>query len=276
MPNRDEWIALQRDLAGHITQLDAGEPSPDFGTSGPRAPIAEQIRSDRGISPEERLAVYAHAYFARIHAVLRDDYGALLAVLGEAAFHDLAKLYLMAHPPRSYSLRDVGALLPEFLAGPAAEFFEVRWPFARDLATLEWALVDVFDAPDARLLDRETLARLPPAGWAALVLELVAAHRILALDWPVHRLRQAFSSEQPMPELEPRPTKLLVHRHREQVFVRALGDLEERALAWVREGCDFGAICGRAADEYGDAGSPSVVLALLEQWLAEGLLAAGD
>ena len=276
MPLPDELIALQRDLARHVTQLDAGEPSPDFGPSGSRAPIAERIRSDRGIPPEERLAVYRHGYFARLHAVLRDDYGALHAVLGEAAFHDLAKLYLMAHPPRSYTLRDVGASLPEFLAGPVAEFFEARWPFAPDLAALEWALVDVFDAPDDRLLDREALVVLPPAGWAALALELVAAHRIFAFDWPVHRLRHAFSSQQPMPEIEPRPTQVLVHRHREQVFVRSLGDLEERALAWVREGCDFAAICGRAADEHGDAGSPSEVLGLLEQWLADGLLAAAD
>jgi hypothetical protein len=274
MPLRDEWIALQRDLAWHVTQLDAGEPSAVFGSTNARAPIADRIRCDRGISPEERLAVYTHAYFARLHTVLRDDYGALHAALGNAAFHDLAKLYLMAHPPRTFTLRDVGASLPDFLAGPAAGFFAARWPFASDLAALEWALVEVFDAGDDRLLDREALAALSPEGWAELALELVAAHRIVALDWPVHRLRQAWSSEQPMPELSPSPTKVLVHRHREQVFVRPLGDLEGRALAWLREGCEFGAICGRAADEFGDAGSPTEVLALLERWLADGLLAA--
>ena len=55
MPLPDELIALQRDLARHVTQLDAGEPSPDFGPSGSRAPIAERIRSDRGIPPERIL-----------------------------------------------------------------------------------------------------------------------------------------------------------------------------------------------------------------------------
>ena len=276
MPLRDELIALERDFARHVTQLDAGEPSPDFGSPGSRAPIAERIRSDRGIPPEERLAIYRHGYFARIHGVLRDDYGALHALFGDAAFHDLAKLYLMAHPPRSYSLRDVGALLPEFLASPVAEPFTERWPFAADLAALEWALVDVFDAADVCVLDREALAALSPADWAGLQLELVAAHRILALDWPVQRLRKAWSNEQPMPDLFPSPTKVLVHRNREQVFTRSLGELEDRALAWVREGCDFAAICGRAADELGEVGSPSEVLGLLERWIAEGLLAASE
>ena len=276
MSLRAEWIALQRDLARHVTQLDAGEDALDSGSSGSNVPIAERIRCDRGISPEQRLALYRHGYFTRIHAVLRDDYGALHANLGEAAFHDLAKLYLMAHPPRSYTLRDVGASLPVFLAGPAAEFFKARWPFAPDLAALEWALVEVFDAPDDRLLDRQALAALPPAGWAALVLELVAAHRILVLDWPVHRLRKAWSNEQSMRSLSPSPTTVLVHRHREQVFARPLGEIEVRVLELVREGCDFVTICGRAADEFGAAGSPSEVLALLERWLLEGLLAASD
>jgi hypothetical protein len=267
---------LQHEFARHVTRLDTGDEAITSASRDSRLTIVEQLRSDRGIAQAARLAVYRHGYFARIHDVLRDDFGALHALFGAAAFHDLAKLYLMAHPPRSHSLRDVGASLPAFFAGPVAEPFATRWPWAADLATLEWALVEVFDAPDRLLLDREALSLLPPAAWAALELELVPAHRILALEWPVHRLRQAWSNESPLPALDPSPTTLLVHRHREQVFTRSLGELEQRALALVGAGCDLAAICGRAADELGDAGSPTEVLALLERWLADGLLAAGE
>lgn len=272
----DDLRAVQRELAHHVTRLAAAGETLAAESSDSRAAIMERIRPDRGISAEERLSIYRHAYFARIHDVLRDDYGALHALFGDAAFHDLVKLYLMAHPPRSHSLRDVGAKLSVFLAGPVAEPFTARWPYSADLAALEWALVDVFDAADRRVLVREALSALPSSGWAALELELVPAHRILALAWPVQRLRQAWSSERPLPSLDPSPTTVLVHRHREQVFVRSLGELEDRTLALVREGCDFATVCGRAADELGDAGSPSEVLALLERWLAEGLLAASE
>ncbi len=271
-----DLIAVQRELARHVTRLDAAGEAFAAGSSDARAAIVERIRPDRGISAEERLLIYRHGYFARIHDVLRDDYGALHALLGEAAFHDLAKLYLMAHPPRSHSLRDVGAKLPAFLAGPVAEAFILRWPCAADLAALEWALVDVFDALDTPVLDREALSALSPVGWAELELELVAAHRILALAWPVHHLRHAWSNDRSLPALDSSPTKLLVHRHHEQVFVRSLGEFEDQTLALVREGCDFATVCGRAADELGDAGSPSEVLALLERWLAEGILAASE
>lgn len=272
----DALHTVQHELARYVTQLDAAGAARASGLQDSRAAILDRIRPDRGVSAEERLAIYQHGYFARIHGVLRDDFGALHALFGDAAFHDLAKLYLMAHPPRSHSLRDAGAKLPEFLAGLVAEPFAARWPCAADLAALERALVDVFDAPDRRVLDREALSDLPPAGWATLALELVPAHRILALAWPVHALRQAWSSNQPLPALDPSPTLVLVHRNREQVFARPLCELEHRTLARVREGCDFATICGYAADELGDAGSPSAVLALLERWLAEGLLAARE
>jgi hypothetical protein len=267
---------LQHEFARHVTRLGTDGEGLTSASRDSRPAIVEQLRSDRGIAQEARLGVYRHGYFARIHDVLRDDFGALHALFGAAAFHDLAKLYLLAHPPRSHSLRDVGSKLPAFLAGPVAEPFATRWPWAADLASLERALIDVFDAPDRLLLDREALSLLPPAAWGALELELVPAHRILMLEWPVHRLRQAWSNEVPLPALDRSPTTVVVHRHREEVFTRSLGELEQRALALVGAGRDLASICGCAADELGDAGSPSEVLALLERWLADGLLARGE
>lgn len=242
-------------------------------TRGDGAGLAPRIRSDRGISAEERLFVYAHAWFARLHEVLREDYGALAEALGEDAFHDLAKLYFMAHPPRSHSLRFAGEALAGFLSSPVAELFARRWPFAAALAALEWALVDVSDAPDDRLLDRHTLATLAPEGWAALRLAPIAAHRLLRLDWPVDRLREAWSAQRPIPAIEPAPTRLLVHRNQERVFYRPVPVLEEHALTRLRAGDDFASLCGRVAEQVGEADAATVLVGLVERWIAEGLLA---
>ena len=92
-------------------------------TRGDGANLSARIRSDHGIPAEERLFVYAHAWFARLHEVLREDYGALAEALGKDAFHDLAKLYFRAHPPRSHSLRFLGEGLCAFLRSPVAELF---------------------------------------------------------------------------------------------------------------------------------------------------------
>ncbi|MFO0690081.1 MAG: DNA-binding domain-containing protein [Myxococcota bacterium] len=254
---------LQRALARRLTR-------------GDETDLPARIRTDRGISAEERLFVYAHAWFARLHEVLREDYGALAEALGEDAFHDLAKLYFMVHPPRSHSLRFAGEHLCSFLRSPVAELFAGRWPFAADLAALEWALVEVFDARNDLLLERHTLATLAPEEWAALRLVPVSAHRLLRLDWPVDRIRAAWSADRSIPAIEPAPTCLLVYRHREQVFYRPASDLEERALIGLRAGDDFAELCGGVAEKIGEAEAASVLVGLIERWIREGLLAAPE
>src|SRR5262249_19250070 len=160
--------------------------------------------------------------------------------------------YLMAHPPRSFSLRFAGEALPGFLAGPVAEAFAARWPFAADLAALEWALVDVFDAPDAELLTRDALTRLAPEDWAGLRFSLVPAQRVLARGWPVARLREAWSAGEGMPELAPRATRVLVYRSGESAAFRALDTAEAHALERLAAGADFAALCAGVAEEAGD------------------------
>lgn len=266
MNGPDALLTLQRDFARFVTKLDAAGDA-DAG-------IVARLRSDRAIPAEERLHVYGNAYFARIHGVLREDYGALHAAIGDDAFHDLAKLYLMAHPSRSFSLRFAGARLPDFLRGPVVEPFVRRWPFAADLAALEWARVDVFDAPDAVTLERAALARVRPEDWAGLRFALVPAHRLLSLAWPVHRIREAWSAGVALPEIESSSTALLVHRREERVHQRPLSSLEAGALALVRDGQDFATICAAVAEATSETATATLVLEMLEHWIAEGVLAA--
>lgn len=256
--------SAQRDLAGLISALD--------GTSTAPADLEGWLCGDRAIPPQERVRVYANAYFARIHDALRKDYGALHAVLGADGFHDLAKLYLIAHPSRSFSLRFVGARLPAFLAGPIGEPFERRWPFAADLASLEWAITDVFDAPDAPALSHEVLAAVPAEAWERLCFELGAAQQLLQLGWPVHRTREAWESDLPLPQLEPATTRVLVYRRGEHVLHREVSEVEADALECVQQGRGFGAVCARIAELTGEAQGPPRALEILERWIADGLL----
>jgi hypothetical protein len=262
--------SLQREFA-HLVSALAPEPcaSPGGGETGLRG----WLRGDRSTPAGERVRIYANAYFTRIHDALRSDYGALHAVLGEAAFRDLARLYLMAHPSRSFSLRFVGARLPAFLAGPIAEAFQRRWPFAPELAALDWALTDVFDAPDAPLLSREQLAAQPAEAWERLRFGLITAWRLLRFSWPVQQLRAAWDSGLDMPQLEPATTWVLVCRRGEEVRYREVSDVESYALRSVQAGDEFGSTCARIAQTIGAAEAPRRALEMLERWLADGLLA---
>lgn len=233
------------------------------------------VRGDASMDASARLTVYANGYFYRIRDALREDFGALHSALGERPFHNLVTAYLIAHPPTHPSLRYAGGRLPEFLAAdPAARVFRARCPFVADLAALEWALLEAFDAPDALSLPRDALAAVPANDWAALRFELTPTLQSLTLAWPVHRARKIYdgggdlvSSRLPSEE-----TRLRVWRKSERVFYRPMSPLEQASLGALRAGACFGDVCERAAAETGDEGAARKALALLERWLADEIL----
>lgn len=186
------------------------------------------------------------------------------------------KVYLLAHPSRGSSLRDVGGSLAAYLAhGPLADTFRRRCAHAADLARFEWALVEAFDAADAPVLARDVLAALPPARWAELRFAFAPALRLLALGHPVHeRLPDAGAGS--AGPLAVRPTHYRVWRRGESVRWKEIDAIEHGLLDAARAGLPFGALCERLATQGpADEAAPRAV-ALLESWLAAGLLASAD
>jgi hypothetical protein len=250
----------------------AAEESP-----APSLPLV--LRGDRGIAPEDRLAVYSSAYFLRIRDSLRSDFGALARALGPAAFHDLVKSYLMVNPPSHPSLRYAGKELASFLeTEPFAGIFARRCAYVSDLARLEWALANAFDAEDASVLAREDLARVTPEAWSRLRLRTSPSLSVLSLRFPVHAVRERFDQEREEeswdtpPPLEAEETQLRVWRREERVYYRAISALEAELLRSLQGGEEFAALCERAAQSAGEAGAAARTVELLETWLSAGLL----
>jgi len=245
------------------------------------AGLSRLLRSDRDLAPEDRLSVYAKAYFLRIQDCLRRDFGALARALGPAAFHDLVKSYLIAEPPAHPSLRYAGRNLARFLeTEPFASIFARRCPYSADLARLESALTDAFDAVDAPVLVREDLAAVAPEAWASLRLRMSPSLSVLSLAWPVHAVRERFDREgetetwEAPPALEPAETHVRIWRHEEKVYHRAIPALEAELLRVLQRGEEFGALCERVAGEVGEGAAAAQAARLLESWLSAGLLHA--
>lgn len=229
------------------------------------------LRGDERLAAVDRLEIYANAYFYRIRDCLAEGYPALERVLGAEWFHDLVTAYLVACPPRHASLRFAGERLADFLAAAAGAPFRRRFPWAADLARLEWARVDAFDAADAPLLAREALAEVPPVAWARLRFAFQPALRLLELAWPVHELRRGTEAagSEALAALRPASTRLAVWRADERVHERCLDPDEAEALALALRGADFGALCERLAASAGEREAPRRAAALLARWQAE-------
>jgi hypothetical protein len=221
------------------------------------AELEQVIASDARKSAVERLDIYANMYFFRIRDVLAELFPKLAAAAGEAAFHNLVTDYLVVHPSTHPSLRNVGRHLPAFLARERRRSFGTTGAFA-DIAALDWARLDLYDAADAEPLTMDRLRALPPEAFAGLLLRMIPAYRLITLRYPVD-------------DLPPGP--VLVWRQEGDVYHRVLETREAAALAQIGDDTRFGHLCDWLSRELPDENEAAqAAFQLLAQWATDEIL----
>lgn len=169
----------QRWFLRAVTSL---EPPPD---------AAARLTRSRRLDADARLGVYRHAYRARLHEALADDYPALQHLLGAEAFARLCDHVITHHPSRGPNLNHYGVALRDVLSDTRSPRLRHR-PFATALARLEWALVEVLHSAEAPPLDAARLAAFTPAQWAEARFTPSPSLQILVLDHPANAWFQAW------------------------------------------------------------------------------------
>ncbi len=177
---------LQREMAHAVmTPLTPDEEmrreSPD---GRPMEEVAASfIAPNSRLSAFERLEIYNRQYWFRVLGALAEDFPALRSVIGPRAFEAMSVAYLTAHPSRSFSLRNLGSHLAEWLAGNP-HFAGRRARLAENVARMEWAFVEAFDGAERDPLTLEQISTLDGSSR----LDLQPHLRLIALDFPVDDL----------------------------------------------------------------------------------------
>jgi hypothetical protein len=227
------------------------------------------VHERRGLGPKERLDIYADSYRARLVDVLREDFPRVVAILGDEEFQVLACRYLARYPSTHPSVRYVGRRFADFIAGQPA-----LPPFLADLARLEWAHVEVFDAADAEPLRLSDLESLPAADWPTLRLRPIPACLVVACAWPVHEIwvsaedRAAGQKDVGRPD----PSTIRVWREGWSVSHAAMGDLERQIFPLLERGEPFARLCAAGEGGLEPDAAARAVGGLLMRWLEDGLL----
>jgi hypothetical protein len=216
------------------------------------------VRPDLRLGPVERLDIYADMYFYRLRDSLAEDFPKVAARIGPAQFHNLVTDYLLAHPSRHFSLRELGRALPGFLR---THPLERSSPALADLARLEWARLDAFDDADAQPLTRERLLAKGASAPESFALGLIPSARLLQLDACALAHWKGDSAE-------PGETiGVRVWRKGFEVYHRSTPADEEACLHAMASG---EVTLAQLGDMVGDA--PRFA-SLLELWVRDGLLA---
>lgn len=263
---------VQRLLWRLITAPEGVAPALAADGDGPalRAALQRAVRGDARLDEAAHVDIYANMYFYRLLDVIKDDYPAIVAVVGDGAFHNLITDYVLAYPPTHFSLRYAGARLPAFAAAHA---LGQTVPYLADLAAFEWALTEAFDAPDAPPLAAPDLAAIAPEQWASLCLRPHVSVRLLRSGWPVHRLRALVDRGDPVQDLPADPLALAVWRPQLGVSFRTLSEPEWWMLTALRDGVTFGDACALVEERLGGSEASAAIAAALAGWVSEGLLA---
>ena len=233
------------------------------GGGSPAPGLVELVAPRATLDAGARVGVYADAYFGRLRDVLREDFPHVAVLLGPR-FEETARGYHRAHPSEHPSLRHLGRMFADFL-----EHRPDLPPYLGDLARLEWARIEVFDAPDARSLNAAALRGVAAEDWPALRFVTVPALAVVRARWPVHEL---WAGADPA-AVAPAPTALRVWRAADFVVFHAPMDTRaDEALGRLMAGEPFAAACEAFAD-LPPADAAHEATALLLRWVEDGILA---
>lgn len=220
------------------------------------------------MSAVDRLAIYQGMYPLRMAEALQSDYPGLAHHLGEEAWERLVRDYVAEHPSRSHTLNVLGRSLPDWLrtGGPRH-----RRGFCHDLARLEWAVVEAFDAEESPRLAPGAIESLAADAWTTARLVPSAFVRLMALRWnanPYLDSTKAEGHDHPVPGRQ--PSWVVVYRQSYSVYRRELSRGAFRLLADLVEGRSLGSAVSLALRRR-DAPTSDTLRRWFAQWAGEGL-----
>ena len=217
------------------------------------------------------LGIYRDAYVLRLIDVIGNDHEVLQPYLGEQQFDDMARAYIKTCPSRHANARWFAHRLPEFLRATAP--YSSR-PVLAELAALERALNDAFDAVDAPVLSVTELAAVPAELWGQLSFVphpsavRLKAHTNAATIWSALKAGE----EPPRATSIADVTHFTVWRHDTTSMFRTL--TAEEAMIWdeMAKGCRFGDLCEMLATYDDPPSAPARAAGYLKAWLDAGTL----
>jgi hypothetical protein len=249
-----------------------------------RKVTAEFIKPNDRLTSFERIEIYNRQYWFRLIDSFYDDFPGLRAILGRLKFNRLAKEYLTAYPSTSFTMRNLGRHLPDFI-DKNPKLVAPRVQLAQDMTRFEWAQIEGFDGTALpKLTVDDLLGRNKDPGKIKLSMQPYIS--VLRLRYPLDQyiiklkksgLRGEASNAMEENEKEkstrkppiPRPkeTFIVVHRLNNFLYYKRIDDREYRLLTALQRGWTLGKAIKAAFTKEAD---PAVVRDWFQTWTELG------
>jgi hypothetical protein len=252
----------------HPGPIDEAVASPEAASLVAPGRLGDVLLPSATLAPVERIGIYHGMYLLRMAEALESDYPALAHFLGERRWADLVRDYVERHPSRSYTLNVLGRSLPSFLLeAPGLP----RRGFCHDLARLEMAVAEAFDAEETPRLGEAALLAVPAEAWDRARLVPTAPLRLLELGWNASEwLDSTKDDRHEHPRPHKRAARIAVFRQGYAVYRRELSPTAYRLLADLVAGVPVGEALAAALRRRGAPG-PEALTRWFRDWAADGL-----
>jgi len=234
--------------------------------------IVDQIESTPMRSAKGRLDLYASAYRLRLKEAITTDYDKLASYLGDERFDQLMDRYIDSYPSHTANLRYFSIHMPELIRNDADY---AHLPELYELASIERAFANSFDAKDLQFVTIEDLATLPEQAWGTLTFKFQNSVQIVWLEHNSFPIWKALADETIPPKVEKTSEKAWILWRRSDLVshYRIVSTEEIAILALAMEGENFAGICEKLLDFYTEEETPMKAISFLQTWIAEEMLA---
>jgi hypothetical protein len=179
----------------------------------PELPCPSGFKTWNGSDPAQRFAVYRNNVMVSLIDALADTFPVVQELVGEEFFRAMARVFAMAHPPRSPVMAYYGQDFADFVQTfpPATQV-----PYLADVARLEMARVCAYHAADVPPMALEAVqaALADPAQLIGLRLTLHPSVHVMTSAFAVFSLWAAHQGDIDMASVDPDHAQtVLVFRH---------------------------------------------------------------
>lgn len=231
-----------------------------------------------GNSQAAGMAIYRGNYRGALMSALAETYERTALLLGPKAFAQSCINHAIAHPPSGWTIDEAGYGFDE----TCAKLFPER-PEAPEIAWLEWAMLGLATAPDARPIGPEDFATVSAefgdADWGELRVAFQPRAQARLVHHDLEAIWRALGDEGELSDTQlDAPRTCLALREGERPTFTLFEADHAVAFAAMREGATYGELIPLLLGENEDPSAEDIQSAamragaILGAWLNEGLI----
>lgn len=219
--------------------------------------------------PEQHFSIYQNSIHGILQKALQEVFPVCMKLVGEDFFVAMINEFIAATRSTSPNLGDFGAFFSDFIATfePAKVL-----PYLSDVARLEWAWHQLYDAANAETFDLQKFTELDDDQAEYILFALPPGASLISSTYPIleiWKINQDESATEETIHLDLNQYYYFIWRKQLEKRIDPLSFSEWQVLTWIQEGLTLGNIADKITNHYSEINLSEILPKLiLTGWIS--------